>query len=161
MSVNKYQPHVFVLCEDDANRQIANGFLLDPSLNGRNIQILEPAGGWRHVLDDFTNTHVDTMSKYPHRYMILVIDFDGVENRLQKVREIIPQDLVDRVFVLGALIEPEGLRTANLGTWENIGQNLARDCRENTTITWSHKLLMHNADELKRIIPILKPILFT
>ena len=112
-------------------------------------------------MDDFTNTHVDTMSKYPHRYMILVIDFDGVENRLQKVREIIPQDLVDRVFVLGALIEPEGLRTANLGTWENIGQNLARDCRENTTITWSHKLLMHNADELKRIIPILKPILFT
>ena len=29
MSVNKYQPHVLVLPEDDANRQLANGFLLD------------------------------------------------------------------------------------------------------------------------------------
>jgi hypothetical protein len=29
MSVNKYHPHVLVLPEDDANRQLANGFLLD------------------------------------------------------------------------------------------------------------------------------------
>lgn len=28
MSVNKYKPHVLVLPEDDANRQLANGFLL-------------------------------------------------------------------------------------------------------------------------------------
>lgn len=29
---NKHKPHVIVLPEDDANRQIANGFLLDPSI---------------------------------------------------------------------------------------------------------------------------------
>jgi hypothetical protein len=27
--VNRYLPHVLVLPEDDANRQIANGFVLD------------------------------------------------------------------------------------------------------------------------------------
>ncbi|KAM3090094.1 hypothetical protein ACKFKG_30775 [Phormidesmis sp. 146-35] len=32
MSIDKYQPHLLVLPEDDANRQVAIGFLLDPSL---------------------------------------------------------------------------------------------------------------------------------
>ena len=40
------------------------------------------------------------------------------------------------------------------------GADLARDCREDTTILWSHELLKHNADELERMAPILKPILF-
>ena len=40
MSVNKYLPHVLVLPEDDANRQLANGFLLDPNLLDRRIQLL-------------------------------------------------------------------------------------------------------------------------
>jgi hypothetical protein len=30
MSANKYKPHVVVLPEDDANRQLANGFLTHP-----------------------------------------------------------------------------------------------------------------------------------
>ena len=29
---NKYLPHVYVLPEDDANRQIVNGFFLNPYL---------------------------------------------------------------------------------------------------------------------------------
>ena len=45
MSVNKYRPHVYVLSEDDANRQIANGFLLHPDLLARNIQALPEVGG--------------------------------------------------------------------------------------------------------------------
>jgi len=28
MSINKYEPHLLVLPEDDANRKIANGFIL-------------------------------------------------------------------------------------------------------------------------------------
>jgi hypothetical protein len=40
VSVNVFKPHVLVLPEDDANRQIVNGFLLDPSLNLRAIQAL-------------------------------------------------------------------------------------------------------------------------
>ena len=43
MSVNKFRQHVFVLPEDDANRQLANGFLLDLSV--RQVQILPEAGG--------------------------------------------------------------------------------------------------------------------
>ena len=52
--MNKQVPHVFVLPEDDANRQLANGFVLDGGLDGRRIQILEEAGGWMEVLNRFT-----------------------------------------------------------------------------------------------------------
>ena len=52
MSVNVFQPHLMVLPEDDANRQIVNGFLLDPSLNQRAIQPLPIDGGWSKVRDD-------------------------------------------------------------------------------------------------------------
>jgi hypothetical protein len=160
MSVNKFRPHIFVLPEDDANRQIANGFLLDPALNERAIQILQPAGGWMNVLNDFKNNQLIGMSTYQNRYMVLLIDFDQDENRLAKVKEVIPDLLADRVFVLGAHSEPEDLRKANLGNLEDIGKKLAGDCRENKPITWKHQLLQHNMEELQRMIPILRPILF-
>jgi hypothetical protein len=38
MRINKYKPHILVLPEDDANRQIANGFILEPTLNQSAIQ---------------------------------------------------------------------------------------------------------------------------
>jgi len=50
MSVNRHSPHVYVLPEDDANRQIANGFLLDPSIVDYRIRVLEEAGGWKETL---------------------------------------------------------------------------------------------------------------
>ncbi|MEH1785097.1 MAG: hypothetical protein V7L23_05745 [Nostoc sp.] len=55
MSINKHKPHILVLPEDDANRQIANGFILDISLNSRAIQVLPEARGWQNVVDTFTN----------------------------------------------------------------------------------------------------------
>jgi Zn/Cd-binding protein ZinT len=64
MSINKYHKHILVLPEDDANRQIANGFILDSNLNDRAIQILPPAGGWTKVIDFFKNTHVSRMYQY-------------------------------------------------------------------------------------------------
>ena len=50
MSVNVYKPHVLVLPEDDADRQIANGFLLDPSLNWGHA-LLEHNAGERQRLN--------------------------------------------------------------------------------------------------------------
>lgn len=45
MSVNRYQPHVLVLPEDDANRQLANGFVLDLDATVlTRIQVLEEVG---------------------------------------------------------------------------------------------------------------------
>jgi hypothetical protein len=160
MSVNKYLPHVLVLPEDDANRQLANGFLLDQSLSARKIQVLEEAGGWKEVLERFKSVHVIEMQRYPERFIVLLIDFDGDLARLGAVQGAIPVQLVDRVFVLGALSEPEDLK-AELGSYENIGLNMAKDCREDTEQIWAHRLLRHNAGELDRLRKSVRPILFS
>jgi hypothetical protein len=159
MSVNKYRPHVLVLPEDDANRQLANGFQLDPLLNTRRMQVLEVADGWRKVLDCFKQEHVPEMKRNQNQFMVLLIDFDKREDRLDIVRAEIPPDLKDRVFVLGVWDEPEKLRQ-DLGSFETTGLALAKDCRDNAEVTWSHNLLCHNASELERLRKHVRPILF-
>lgn len=161
MSVNKNRPHIFVLPEDDANRQLANGFFLDPSLWNRrsSFQVLAEAGGWRRVLECFQSDHIKDMERYPHRFMVLLIDFDGREDRLDDAKGVIPDHLTDRVFILGALTEPEALRQS-LGSYETIGLAMAKDCREETDATWGHDLLRHNVNELGRLRTQVRPILF-
>jgi hypothetical protein len=161
MSVNRYQPHVLVLPEDDANRQLANGFLLEiPSLMLRGIQVLEVAKGWLKVLECFKSDHVHEMEGDPQRFMVLLIDFDGQKDRLGRARAYIPAHLTNRVFVLGSWTEPEDLKRADLGTYETIGRAMAKDCREGTDTTWSHALLRHNASEIDRLRERVRPILF-
>ena len=150
MSVNKDRPHVLVLPEDDANLRLANGFHLELDMNRyRQMQVLPVAGGWNEVLDLFKSQHVMAMDRWPKRFMILLIDFDGHEDRLERARTVIPQHLSDRVFVLGALSEPEDLKP-DLGSFESIGSRMAEDCRQETHGTWGHRLLRYNAGEPKR-----------
>lgn len=161
MSVNRERPHVFVLPEDDANRQLANGFILelDPVFS-RNMQVLPEAGGWMEVLERFKTDHVTGMERYPHRFIVLLIDFDGHEDRLQQAKAAVPVSVADRVFLLGTLSEPEALKKANLGSYEAIGSALAKDCRDGTNTVWQHDLLRHNESELERLRQYVRPILF-
>ncbi|MGK7872392.1 MAG: hypothetical protein AB4426_03480 [Xenococcaceae cyanobacterium] len=139
---NKYKPHLLVLPEDDANRQIANGFVLHPNLNERAIQVLPSADGWRKVLDKFKNVHAPEMQKYPHRMIVMLIDFDDQQKeRLSYIKNQITQNLIDRVFVLGVLSEPESLKKDIQRTFEDIGKVLSKDCSDNTNELWGHNLL--------------------
>jgi hypothetical protein len=160
MSVNKFQTHVFVLPEDDANRQIANGFILDPSLLNRQIQVLRAAGGWSRAVERFKSQYIDGMDRNFFTSMVLLIDFDGHKARLDQVKSEVPERLAERVFVLGALTKPEALRQAGLGSYEEIGLAMAKDCREGTDTIWGHDLLRHNAPELERLLQHVRPILF-
>jgi hypothetical protein len=160
VSVNRYLPHVLVLPEDDTDSRLANGFLLEPSLILQRIQVLPVAGGWIEVLNLFESTHIASMERYIGRFLVLLMDFDNHENRLSVAQAKIPEHLRDRVFILGALSDPEALTRAGLGTCEDIGSALARDCHQGTDTTWSHKLLRHNAAELSRLRQLVRPILF-
>jgi hypothetical protein len=147
---NKYLPHLHVLPEDDANRQIANGFGLNiPS--PRTLRVLTEVGGWTRVGECFASDHVSVREKYGSRFMILLVDFDEKLSRLEHVKAKIPKHLQDRVFILGAYGEPEDLRKAGLGTYEEIGAKLADDCRNSTQLAWGHDLLKHNEAELARL----------
>jgi hypothetical protein len=92
--------------------------------------------------------------------MVLLVDFDEREHRLDIVKASIPDRLKERVFVLGTWSEPEKLRQA-IGSYESIGLALAKDCRNDTNETWAHDLLSHNADELERLRKHVRPILFS
>jgi hypothetical protein len=159
MSVNKRQPHVLVLPEDDADRQLAKGFHLDLHLSTRKFQVLPEVGGWSRVLECFLSDHVPDVDRYPGRFMVLLIDFDRKKERLQKAKARIPQHLTDRVFILGSWSNPEALRP-DLGSYETIGLALAQDCREETNSTWGHDLLRHNSSELDRLREQVRPLLF-
>jgi hypothetical protein len=122
--------------------------------------VLEEAGGWGEVLNRFESDHISGMVRYTGRHMVLLIDFDGSPDRLQTARERIPEDLSDRVFVLGVWSEPESLKAAGLGPYESIGKEMAKDCREQTAAVWGHELLRHNAIEIERLRKLVRPILF-
>ncbi len=163
MSVNKYLPYVFVLPEDEANSHLATGFHLSVH-RIRQMQVLEVAGGWTEVLNLFASVHVNEMERDANRFMVLLIDFDGKPDRLNRVRDVIPHHLSERVFVLGALTNPEALRQAlrptSLDSYEKIGSALADDCRNETDATWRHNLLRHNAGEVDRLRAHIRPVLF-
>lgn len=159
MSVNRYLPHVFVLPEDDANSDLANGFHLEIDFT-RQMQVLPVAGGWHNVLGLFKSEHIAEMKSYPHRFMVLLIDFDNDADRLARAKTAIPDDLSDRVFILGVLSEPEALKSVEGRSYEGIGSKLAQDCREEIYTTWGHDLLQHNASELDRLRTRVRSILF-
>jgi hypothetical protein len=85
MSVNQHRPHVFVLPEDDANRQLAVGFSLAVAMQrSRQIYVLPVAGGWTQVLEHFLSDEVVDMETCPHRYMVLLIDFDRKRTKTER-----------------------------------------------------------------------------
>ena len=102
MSVNKHSPHVFVLPEDDANHELAIGFLLGLDwTRQRQMQVLPVAGGWVAVLEHFAAHHVRKMESNAQRFMVLLIDFDRKDERFEYAKSKIPQHLQNRVFVVG------------------------------------------------------------
>ena len=153
--MNKYQPHILVLPEDDANRELANGFDVETGGLGQ-FKVLRPAGGWRNVLELFKSVHIAELNRHAERLMVLLVDFDGSPSRLAQVKDVIPSPLNDRVFVLGVWTEPEDLHQGLRET----GALLAKDCRDGTSRTWSHELLKHNSAEVDRLRQLVRPILF-
>jgi len=126
----------------------------------RQMQVLAEAGGWNEVLKHFNKNEVQGMDKWPNRFMVLLIDFDSKQDRLDTAKAEIPAHLTERVFILGALTEPEDLRKAKLGNYDAIGSTLSKECRKETDSTWRHPLLQHNASELARLREHVRPILF-
>ncbi|XWK89549.1 MAG: hypothetical protein U7127_05665 [Phormidium sp.] len=160
MSINRYQPHLIVLPEDRANEEIVNGFIQDLNINERAIQVERPAGGWGKVVEKFTEVHVSEMRQFTKSMIVLLIDFDRCEDRFSYVESQIPEDIKNRVFILGVQSNPETLKRDTNKTFEKIGEALAKDCSDNTNELWGHPLLEHNKTELERMIKSVKPFLF-
>ncbi len=160
MSVNKFEPHLLVLPEDDANRQLVNGFITSPNLKIKAIQVLPVACGWENAVRTFLNEEIQKLRTYNQRRFLLLIDFDEDLERRNEISSQIPEDVSNRVFVLGVLSEPERLRVMLGMNYEKIGASLADECYRNKRRLWAHKLLAHNEAELARLNESVRRFLF-
>lgn len=156
--INRFTPHLLILPEDDANREIVNGFLKENRLIQRCIQVLPIAGGWGKVLSKIPTCQLE---RFGERRLLLLIDFDDdVTRRDQLVRDNIPEQIKNRVYCLGVRSEPEKLRNSCKMSFETIGNTLAAECAEGKYRLWKHELLAHNEAELSRLLVDVRPFLF-
>ena len=58
--MNKYAPHVYVIPEDDRDRQIAGGFVGHHQVKDPRIKVMPIAGGWPNVLKTFQEEYIRT-----------------------------------------------------------------------------------------------------
>jgi len=99
--MNKYIHHVFVIPEDEADEEIANGFALNERVDVRRIQVMPVARGWSNVLTTFREEYIPRLRKHPLGHVVMLIDFDGQgEGRMANFLEAIPDDLRGRVFLV-------------------------------------------------------------
>lgn len=158
MSVNKNKPHFFVIPEDDADRQIAVGFVQHYRVVvQRQIQVVEPAGGWARVLDTFKEEYLPLVQKDLRTHVVMIVDFDGdTAGRRSHFEAETPEDIRDRVFVIGPRDTPELLRKSLRKGYEEIGWSLAEYCDGDLKETWDHELLQHNNQDRLRLLQTAK-----
>jgi len=162
MSANLYKPHLTILPEDSANAEIANGFLLGLPTNTRQIEVLRVAGGWEYVIRRFESDQVQKMRHYLERRVVLLLDFDNhINERMQRINQIIPADLANRTYVFGSASTPEKLKVDCGRKFENVGLKLANECELDFSELWLHKDLAHNQIERARLRLDLSSTLFS
>jgi hypothetical protein len=120
------------------------------------------AGGWGNVLKTFEDEYIQTSRNYPQAHVVMLIDFDGhINQRQEQFQNAIPNDIRDRVFVVGSSQNPETLRQALQISFEDIGRTLANDCDARTAGNWNHAQLQHNDSDRQRLVQIVRPFLFS
>jgi hypothetical protein len=160
MSVNKYRPHVYLVPEDEANRQLALGFLNHEAVNEAIVYVRSPAGGWRKALEVYDSEYLPLLRRWPEAHVIILIDFDGDLNRRVEFEQRTADDVKSRVFVIGSRDEPETLKGELKTSLEQIGNQLAQDCLADDLGLWLHPHLVHNNTEVHRMVQAIKPIVF-
>lgn len=152
--MNRDKPHVLIFPEDNANCQLANGFLEHLDVDNNAIKILSPAVGWKNVGDKFPTHIAPHMEQHPLAIAILLVDGDNKEGEVTNfsyVKQQVPKKLQNRVFIIGVFSEPEELKKKLKLSFEKIGEQLAEDCHKTSETLWQHKLLAHNQAELQRM----------
>jgi len=159
--MSRYGDYLYVIPEDDADRQIAVGFEQHDQVNAPRIQVMPPAGGWSYVLRTFQNEYVQKLRDNTRSHVVMLVDFDDqIQKRRKDFEEAIPEDLRSRVFVIGPQHTPEMLKKALNKSFEEIGKSLADNCYADTSGNWDHEQLQHNHAERERLVQTVKSFLF-
>lgn len=159
--MNRYAPHVYIIPEDDRDRQLVDGFILHDQVKSQRVQVMPPSGGWHEVLKTFKAEYIHRLRDDQKGHVVMLIDFDGhYADRRKEFEDEIPDDLKQRVFVVGSKVTPEDLKNELANNYERIGLLLAEECFARIETTWNHEHLKHNEPDRLRMINVIKPILF-
>ncbi len=160
--MNKFVQHILVIPGDEADREIAGGFVNHERVDDRRIQVVPVARGWPNVLTTFEDEYIPRLRKYPLGHVVMLVDFDdqGVV-RMARFQQVIPDDLTGRVFVVGSSRNPEALKDALRLSAEQIGWQLAEDCALGGAGLWQHEQLQHNAGERERLATAVQAFLLS
>ncbi|WP_395144447.1 hypothetical protein [Armatimonas sp.] len=161
MAGNRYKNRVEIFVEDDANRELVNGFLRVGYLPYRkDIIVVTPAGGWRVLKNKFSEEYIKRMRNDKFLHVVLVVDFDDKDDRFTEVSSVIPSDLCDRVMLIGMKDEPEDMRRSMGKHLEDIGEEIAKACFDKAEGVWGDEHLKHNHSERERIGQTMRDLLF-
>ena len=160
MSINKPKRHILVVPEDMQIVRLQMSSFLILLLMRLPFQLMPLNGGWTKVVEKFKNDYINSLRRFHERRIVLIVDFDNSKSRLLQIRNDIPEDLIDRVFILGVQSEPEDLKRELGRHLEDIGKSLSQDCYDNTRTAWGHAVLRNNENELDRMVSSVRPFLF-
>lgn len=151
--MNLYRPGLLVLPEDDAFRQVANGFAAHHGIASSRIHVLAPAGGWQKVGSVFVRDEIPRLRKHERLRVLLLADFDGQgADGFERVFGNVPPDLCDRTFLLGPAQEAEQLKKElHESAFERVGGAFADGCPDDSNGLWDSPQLRHNKEELARL----------
>lgn len=157
MSVNRYQPYLIVLYEDNAYKKIFTGFRGHPAVNSEQISESPLYRGWikvKNELEDPSSITRCQLDKFPNALVLALIDSDEYEERIQEIQSTIDEKLHSRIFILGALKDAEALKSDVIkqGRLETLGFELAEDCFSQEGSKWRSEALSHNQSEINRFL---------
>ncbi|MBL8891673.1 MAG: hypothetical protein JNL67_16960 [Planctomycetaceae bacterium] len=89
-----------------------------------------------------------------------MMDCDDETNRLHESLDKFPDELRARLFLIGALAEPEILKREVQKPFEDLGRQLAEECCTDNYQIWSNPQFVHCADQIQRLRSKLRPWLF-
>ena len=145
---NKEKWHLMLLPEDDKTRQFGNGLLKAFPELANYVQMLRPARGCLHAVQQIPNLQLGNIDK---RRVVLLIDLDNKTNRINQIKSKAEfENFNDRIFIIGCSAEVENLRrifgNTRYGNLEDIGKKLASDCS-----LWDDPLLKQCRDDACRL----------
>ena len=150
MKANRERWHLFIKPEDDANRQLANGFVESLSfLAQTKVQIDRPAGGYLKALEFVADAQLE---RFPERRLLILIDFDKSADIRKRIVERY-SSVNNRIFVLGAKPEAEDLRRELKCHLCECGAKIADSCEDSGCAIWAIDSLRHNEKSLSRLCP--------
>lgn len=170
MSINRQQEHVIFFGEDEATRDLAQGFVESAKINELRCDVWHTFGtGWQSTVEAI---ELVNMVRYPLTRLVLVIDLDrkGVHHIDKIKREIAESPFKDRVYVIGGAKDVQALQRAfvaanSIGKMseQDTGRKIADECFKDESCiegVWANPELVGNVAELVRLCRDAKDIIF-